>query len=243
MIVIVLYVSWVQLRKFVKKQFIQKGPHDRKEGNIQLILNAMKYIMALFAALAILQINGVDISSISTGLGIAGIVVGFALQDALQDWIMGISILWERYFSVGDLVKYGDYEGYVTKVTFKTTKIKDINTGSLIVISNRNISEVELTSDWFELNIPAPYEIPATQMREVCNEIVERTKQKEIIRDCSLLGTDSFADYCVFYRFYIKSKEDNKGDAQYVFNGIVQDVYAEKGISFPCRQMDIRLKQ
>ncbi|MGI6270065.1 MAG: phosphotransferase [Candidatus Howiella sp.] len=223
---------WIGLRKFVKKQFIQKGPHDRKEGHIQLALNAVKYMMTLIAFVVILNINGVNVSSITTGLGIAGIVVGFALQDALQDWIAGIGIVWDKYFSVGDIVKYKEYEGKVLKFNFKCTKIKDVNTGSLIVISNRHLSEIELTADWFELNVPGPLDIPAAHMREVFAEIAKRMEQKEGCNSCRLLGTEEFTDYCAMNRFSIGCDETIRGDMQRALNDTVQDVYNEQNIPF-----------
>ena len=147
LIIAVCCIIWLQLRKFVKKRFIKKETHDRKEGAVQLGLNAVKYIIALFAVLSVLQINGVNVSSVTAGLGIASVVVGFALQDALRDWITGIGIVWEHYFSVGDVVRYKEYEGQIIKFNFKVTKMIDIKTGSVVVISNRNISEIELISD------------------------------------------------------------------------------------------------
>lgn len=240
-IIVILYVLWTQLRKFVKKQFIQKGPHDRKEGAIQLALNVVKYLMALLAMLSILQINGVDVSSVSAGLGIAGIVVGFALQDALHDWIMGVSIVWEHYFSVGDIVRYKEYEGPITKFNFKTTKMIDVKTGSLVVISNRNISEIELISDWCDILVPAPYEVPAVRMRQVCTKLTQLFTDIPDVRSCEFLGTDEFGSSQILYRIRIHCTEDKKPTVRRAALGIIQDVYAQEQIAIPYTQMDVHL--
>ena len=73
------------------------------------------------------------------GVGIVSVIIGLAIQDALKDIIRGFSILSEEYFSVGDVVTYGDITGKVLVLGLKTTKIKDISTENIISIANRNI--------------------------------------------------------------------------------------------------------
>lgn len=231
----ILLLLWMGLRKFVRRRLIRNGPHDRREGHIQLALNIAKYILFLLAAVVILNINGVDVSSIVTGLGVAGIVVGFALQDVLQDWIAGIGILWEKYFSVGDAVKYGEYEGEVLEFNLKCTKIRDSNNGSLVVVSNRHLSEIELLADWFEVDIPAPLDVPAARMRDICGEIAGRMGKTEGCQACRAQGAQRFTDYCALYHFRIDCDERLRGNMRRALNGIAQDVYAEKGIPFPSR--------
>jgi hypothetical protein len=54
---------------------------------INLLRNATKYIFLFLGVLIILQINGVNVTSLMAGVGIISIVVGLALQDALKDII------------------------------------------------------------------------------------------------------------------------------------------------------------
>lgn len=242
-IIAVCCIIWLQLRKFVKKRFIKKETHDRKEGAIQLGLNAVKYIIALFAILSVLQINGINVSSVTAGLGIASIVVGFALQDALRDWIMGVGIVWEHYFSVGDVVRYKEYEGQIIKFNFKTTKIIDIKTGNTVVISNRNISEIERLSDWCDINVPAPYEVPAARMRQICEKLTKLFTKIPDVRSCEFLGTEKFADSQILYCIRIHCAEDKKPSVRRAALGIIQDIYAEEQIAIPYTQMDIHISQ
>ena len=102
---------------------------------------------------------GVDTSSFIAGLGVASVVIGLALQDALKDIIGGINIILDNFYVVGDYVKYGDFTGQVISFGLKSTKIKDFN-GNVMVVSNRNIDEIiNLSQDKHVilLNIPTCY--------------------------------------------------------------------------------------
>lgn len=234
-------VLWKLIKHFTKGK-IKERKHVRiKEGSIQIAVNITKYIIALLVIIMILQINGVNVSAMATGLGIAGVMVGFALQDLLKDLIMGAGIVWDEFFTVGDYVKYKQYEGVVHQFNLKTTKILDANTGSMIVISNRNLNEIELISDWCDVNIPASYEIPAERMREICIEISDRCCAIPYVKSCDFLGTDKFDDSNVQYRIRIHCKEDMKNPVRRAALGVIQDVYAEKGLAVPYEQLDVHI--
>ena len=80
---------------------------------LRVALNVLRYLLLLVTILLILQINGINVTSLVAGLGIVSAVVGLALQDILKDVIMGLHILSGRFFSVGDAVRYGIMEGIV----------------------------------------------------------------------------------------------------------------------------------
>ena len=69
--------------------------------------------------LILLNLYGVNTTSLIAGLGIAGAVLGLALQDALKDIFNGLSIIFDNYFVVGDLVDYNGFVGTVTDFGLK----------------------------------------------------------------------------------------------------------------------------
>ena len=56
--------------------------------------------------LALSQV-GVNVTALLTGLGIAGFIVGFALQDTLGNFASGAMILLYRPFDMGDVIEAG----------------------------------------------------------------------------------------------------------------------------------------
>ena len=89
--------------------------YERKKRRTvtNLFQNIIKYIILIFAILAIFSIYGVNIGGIVASLGIAATIIGLALQDTFKDIINGISIITENYFIVGDIVQYKTFTGEV----------------------------------------------------------------------------------------------------------------------------------
>ena len=110
----------------------------------------------------ILNIYDVDVTSLATGVGVAGIIFGFAIQDALKDIIKGIDIISDSYYRVGDIIRTNGYTGKVLAIGIKTTRIEDIYEKNIVSISNRNIEKVEVLSHMINIDIPLPYELKVT---------------------------------------------------------------------------------
>ena len=161
-IVIGVTALWILLKKTVYRR-IRRGLdpsklNGKKETYLRVSANIVKYLVVILTVVLVLQINGINVSSLVTGLGIFSAMAGLALQDVLKDLIMGMNILEDDFYVVGDVVKYNGSEGTVIAFTMKTTKIQDIHTGSIITVCNRNISEIEKDSNWLDVLAPTAYE-------------------------------------------------------------------------------------
>ena len=105
-VLIALFVTYRVLIYFFNKSEGKMFTSKKSKTYFKLIKNIIRYIFIVLGLLIVLQINGVDVSSILAGVGIIGVVFGLAIQDWLKDIIRGSSILSDNYFSVGDIVKY-----------------------------------------------------------------------------------------------------------------------------------------
>jgi small conductance mechanosensitive channel len=93
-------------------------------------------IMILGFLVALSQL-GVEITAFLTGIGIAGFIVGFALQDSLANFAAGIMILGYRPFDVDDIIESGGVVGKVAKMSLVSTTILTFDNQTLIVPNNR----------------------------------------------------------------------------------------------------------
>lgn len=241
-IIAVCILSWMLVKKCAKRFLKRDSIYGKKETNLRYTVNLFKYIIFIFGIVVVLQLNGINVTSLVTGLGIAGIIVGFALQDILKDLIMGTTIVWDEFFSVGDVIRYGNIEGKVIRFNIKVTTIKDINTGSIFTVSNRNISEIEIISDWFDIDIPSPYEEPAEKMREIIKTICRKIEGVDEVEKCEFLGTNEFADSSIYYRIRLHCPIEKRNPFRRQALGIVQDIYEENNISIPFPQVDVHMK-
>ena len=115
-VIIIATIIYRIIKKLVNKHLKVTNMNARQETYVRLLNNTLRYAFFILLVLFILQINGVNVSSIITGVGIASAIIGLALQDFLKDIIMGMNIISEKFFMVGDVIKYKDTEGKVLSI-------------------------------------------------------------------------------------------------------------------------------
>jgi small conductance mechanosensitive channel len=84
-----------------------------------------------------LGLNDAVISFVA-GLGIAGIVIGFALQDIVKQFAAGVLLLMLRPFRIGDEVKISGFEGRVVEIQLRATVLKT-DEGDEVQIPNADV--------------------------------------------------------------------------------------------------------
>jgi small conductance mechanosensitive channel len=95
-----------------------------------------RVVVLLGVLIAISQL-GIQIGPLLAGLGIAGFVIGFALQDVLSNFASGMMILVYRPFDVGDFVEAGGVTGKVSDMTLVSTKILTLDNQLLFLPNNK----------------------------------------------------------------------------------------------------------
>ncbi len=229
------------LHSFLKKVNNQNSKNTHKKQTvIKLMLNIFKYAVIIFTILIILQIFGVNVTSIIAGLGIATAVIGLAFQDALKDIIMGFNIIIDDYYSVGDIITVGDIHGTVIELGLKATKIKDFDTEDIHVIGNRNIVSSKKESDLIFADIPMPYEERVDTIENAITEIIDYIKASESqLKDISYVGISSYGESAVYYRLKIWAEPDIKYQVRRNIYGIVKNEMDNRNIPIPYMQVVI----
>lgn len=224
-----LYVIRGISRKILKKKSKNKG----WEHSVKLIFDFLSILVIIVTALSVLSINGINVGKYFASLGIAGIAIGFAAQDLLKDWIMGLSIILENYYKMGDVVVYKERYGKIISFNIKTTKIKMLDDESLMTVPNRNITEIAIASDWFDLDIPLGYDVDLYYARFICKECCKRIERLKYVYSADFINTQSFEDSWVVYRVRVHCMNEKRFPLKRAANAVVQDVFHEQGIGFP----------
>ena len=225
-----------------KSQKIKGKLDNRKTTYIRLLSSIIRYAFIIITLLIVLQINGVNITSMLAGVGILSVVIGLAVQDALKDIIMGANIITDNYFAVGDVIKYKEIEGKVIAFGLKTTKIQDIATGNIISITNRSITEAEKLSNKLYLNIPASYEVPGANIDKISNNIVNKIKETEHVQDCKYLGLSDFKDSNLDYKLEITYNPEYKYKVRRAAIQAIKEELDKNSIEIPYMQIDVHNK-
>lgn len=208
----------------------------------KMFKSIIRYFMIIVTVLVILQIFGVNISSMLAGVGIIGIVIGFAIQDALKDIIKGFDILSDNYYNVGDVIEYDGNVGQVLAIGLKTTRIKDIRTFNIVSIANRNIDKVEIVSDLINIDVPLPYEMPVEESKKVLSEIVEKLKKIEGMKNAEYRGVNEMAESAINYQIKVYCNPADRMQMRRNSLSCIMEELNKRNISVPYNQLDIHQK-
>ena len=209
---------------------------------IKVSRSIIRYAIVIITILLILQIYGINVTSILTGLGIASVIGGLAIQDALKDIVTGINILAEDYYSVGDMVKINGITGKVVEFGIKTTKIEDIETNSLYIIANRNISEAIKVSTQFGIEIPTSYNDSKEKIESIISIIVDRVSKLKNIDNVEYRGIQSFEDSSIIYKLILNANPKYHLQLKRDIKGIIKEEFDKNKIEIPFMQIDIHNK-
>lgn len=234
-------VTNVIIKNIENKKFkILNG--KKSKTYIKLTKSISRYVFLTCTVLLILQVLGINISSVIAGVGVLGVVFGLAIQDWLKDIIRGSSILSDNYFVVGDVVKYKGMEGTVQILGLKTTKIQDLKTGNIVSIANRNIDEIEVVSNLVHVKIPFPYELPLKKAEEIVMEIVNLVKENSNVIDCRYKGVADLADSSINHLLQVECNPLNKFQIERDTKKCILEIFEKNNISVPYNQIDVHQK-
>ncbi|MBV9530227.1 MAG: mechanosensitive ion channel family protein, partial [Bradyrhizobium sp.] len=111
-----LFQSWLD-RRILKPAGISGGVRDS-------IRTGLGYVGIVIAALAAFSYAGFNLSSLAILAGAFSVGIGFGLQSVVNNFVSGLILLAERPIKVGDLVVVGGEEGYVRKISVRSTEVE-----------------------------------------------------------------------------------------------------------------------
>ena len=214
----------------------------RRKTIVKLFQSIFKYVLIIIAFLIILDFYGVDTKSLIASLGVAGVVLGLALQDTVKDFISGIMLIMENYLAVGDTVTYNDFTGEVLELGLRTTKIKGFD-GEVMIIANRNIDTIINASQkkaTLYINIPTAYEEQVEKVEKVLTEVIETAKtDKVVLPDSAYMGVNGLESNGVNYLIYVVCNQDDRYKVNREILKRVKMAYDKAKIKIPYEQIEV----
>ena len=129
-------IGWAKRR--MDKSWLKHSrmDHASKESMISLL----GYLGVAIAALIGLSIAGVELTNIALIAGALSVGIGFGLQNIVNNFISGVILLFERPIKTGDWVVVGGTQGYVKKISIRSTQIQTFDRSDVIVPNSELIS-------------------------------------------------------------------------------------------------------
>ena len=102
-------------------------------GAQQAIATLSRYTLIGLGTVVILQLWGLDLSSLTIIASALGVGIGFGLQNIARDFGSGLILLFERPIQVGDFIEVSHFRGTVDRIGARSTMIKTLDQVSVIV--------------------------------------------------------------------------------------------------------------
>ena len=174
-----------------------------------------------------------------TTSAVGAVVVGFALQDTLGNAFAGLAIQSEKPFKIGDWIRVSEFEGRVTEVTWRATKLRT-KMGNFVVVPNNEISKHAIVN-YSEPAIPTRLELDVgasylSTPGDVKTAIMEALGQVPRVLKAPAPGAllQAFDDSAITYRvrFWIEDYEYDDEARDEVRSAIFY-AFARRGIEIP----------
>lgn len=227
--------------KISKNKYVDK----KKKTIISLIKNIIKYLIYIFVILSILSVYGVDTTGIIASLGIAGLVIGLALQDIIADFVAGIFILFDDQYTIGDIVEINGFKGEVIGFGLMSTKIKNA-TGDVLILSNSSFKEVKNFSrhnNNLLINLDVSYDTDIDKLEKVLKELEPEVKKMDnVLGEYQLLGINEFSSSSIKYLVSIECKANCQYQIKRDYFKIVKKAFDKNKIEIPYNKLDINVR-
>lgn len=245
-IVLVSLVFYNIIVKVLKKFFSLKTikiDEKRKNTLYNLARNIIRILVIAISSLFILEVYGIDTTSIITSLSVIGVVVGLAFQDLIKDFIAGISIVIEGQYRVGDTVQINGFKGEVINVGLKSTKLKAY-TGEVMILANHLITDVinyNLSDSLALIDIDVAYESNIEKVEKVLTKLCERLSNElpYLKGKVELLGINSLEASSVRFRITAQTESMKQAIVQRQILREIKIELDKNNIEIPYNQMVI----
>lgn len=123
----------------LKSRILQMTGVNR--GAQEAVAVILRYAMLFIGSLVVLQIWGLDISSLAILVSALGVGIGFGLQDIAKNFGSGLVLVFERPIQVGDFIEVGEFQGTVERIGARSTLIRTLDQISIIVPNSRFLEQ------------------------------------------------------------------------------------------------------
>jgi len=127
------------------------------KNSIATIAGYIGVIAAISLALGRLGLNLENIALVAGALSVG---IGFGLQAIVSNFVSGLILLTERPVKVGDLINVKGSEGYIRKISVRSTEVETFDRATMIIPNTELITGA--VTNWTHHNTPSRIKIPVS---------------------------------------------------------------------------------
>jgi small-conductance mechanosensitive channel len=227
---------------------VRRGMQKRNQDPEMTILLEMltrwgTLIIGIVVALQVLAPG--KFASLLAGLGVAGVTIGFALQDVAKNFVAGILLLIQQPFDIGDTIEVSGYTGEVLKIALRATEMREVD-GRYVIIPNGDVFVNPIVNfsraprRRIQLSVGVGYDSDLDKVARLANEAIQDLPG--FLTDPSpSIVFDEFGGSAIGVKIYYWIDTDDTG----VFDGtseglkLIKRAFEQNGIDMPFPTMTI----
>jgi len=245
---IVLFIIGRMVAKWLsglaRKGFTKSNMDPTLVGFLGTILYSL---MLAAVVIAVLDVVGIQTTSLVAVIGAAGLAVGLALQGSLSNFASGVLLILFRPFKEGDFVDAGGEMGTVEEVSLFTTHLKTPD-NKAIIVPNASITGGSITNfsakptRRIDFVFGVGYADDLKKVKEVIWQILK--DEDRILEDpAPTVGVLELGDSSVNFAVRPWVNASDYWDVYFDIHEKIKLRFDEEGISIPFPQRDVHLYQ
>ena len=239
-------ISW--FRKQFDEKWLSRSRAD--VGARNAISSISAYIVATVAILLALSVAGFNLSNVAIIAGALSVGIGFGLQNVVNNFVSGLILLFERPIRQGDWVVVGTTEGYVKRISVRSTQIQTFDNADVIVPNSELIANQ--VTNWMlrdrkgrvRVPIGVAYGTDVQKVKEILLNIALANPQTVVDgtnpRPRALFMGFGASSLDFELRFFIRNV-DERLNVLSDTNFSIDKAFREAGITIPFPQTDVHL--
>jgi small conductance mechanosensitive channel len=247
MIAGILLLFWLLARmvRRVTTKVIARSKISTSQLLQDMVVKLTGRIVLLLGVIYALSQLGISLGPILAGLGIAGFILGFALQETLANFAAGAMILAYRPFDIDDMVETAGIMGKVRDMNLVSTRILTPDFQTLIVPNSKIWGDVirnvtAQPSRRVDMVFGISYEDEIEKAERVLAEIVA-AHDKVLPEPETVIKLHALNDSSVDFIVRPWAKTDDYWDVYWDITRAVKLRFDQEGISIPYPQRDVHL--
>lgn len=126
-----LLIATRTLTTFLRTRILHQMRMSR--GSQEVIFIVVKYSLISIGTIILLQVWGLNLSSLAILGSAFGVGIGFGFQDIAKNFASGIVLLFERSVQIGDFIEVNGRQGIVERIQARSIILKTLDSVSIVV--------------------------------------------------------------------------------------------------------------
>lgn len=242
---LILVVGW-----YLTKYAVRLAQRYMTRYNVDPLLvrfgsSILYWTLLLLVVIAALTQLGVSTTSLVALLGAAGLAVGLALQDSLQNFASGVLLIVFRPFKTGDVVETAGVTGTVEEITIFTTLLRTFDNQAVIIPNQKIYSDIITNRSSLPIRrVDLVFGIGYGDDIRKARRIIQQTLDSDgrILKEpAALVAVGELADSSV--NFFVRPWVNNQDfqDVKFDLTERIKLAFDEEGVSIPFPQVDVHV--